>query len=81
MTSGSTHGSIRQPNTIITTAPNILLNLSLVENHNKRNPEQKQPKTISHPVSRRGKIARKSHLIRLCPAGAVTAIVLTKTRI
>jgi hypothetical protein len=35
MTSGSTHGHIRQPNTIITTAPNIVLNLFLVENHHR----------------------------------------------
>jgi hypothetical protein len=33
MTSGSKYGSIRQPNTIIDTALNIVLNLSIVENH------------------------------------------------
>jgi hypothetical protein len=33
VTSGSKHGSIRQPNTIINIAPNIVLNPPIVENH------------------------------------------------
>jgi hypothetical protein len=33
MTSGSTHGHITKQNTIITAAPNIVLNLSLLEIH------------------------------------------------
>jgi hypothetical protein len=35
MTSDSRRGSIRQPNTIITIAPNIVLNPPLVENHHR----------------------------------------------
>jgi hypothetical protein len=33
ITSGSKHGSMRHPNTIINTAPNIVLNPPIVENH------------------------------------------------
>jgi hypothetical protein len=33
MTSDSKHGSIRQPNTIINTTPNMVLNPPITENH------------------------------------------------
>jgi hypothetical protein len=88
MTRGSTHGSIRQFNTIITTAPNIVLNSPLVENHNEGFWVAKETQTRSNQkqyhillAGKKKKTARESLLIWLYPTGAVTAIPIDQSKV